>query len=65
MGKYLNTVSNGIKIELIKTVRGRHHSGTGYTQKRLFYVESMEEMLNFKYALKGGIKINKNCKRLF
>ena len=28
MGKYLNTVSNGNKIELVKTVRGKHHSGT-------------------------------------
>lgn len=28
MGKYLNTISNGNKIELVKTVRGKHHSGT-------------------------------------
>ena len=28
MGRYVNTISNGNKIQLVKTVRGKHHSGT-------------------------------------
>lgn len=28
MERYVNTISNGNKIQLVKTVRGKHHSGT-------------------------------------